>query len=51
MKQYIASYQDDKEKCWDLTIEAGSYGEARKTARRMQKETGRLWSLRMKRKD
>lgn len=48
MRQYIASYQDGRERCWDIILKAENYEEARKEARRKQKEMGRLWSLRLK---
>lgn len=48
MKQYIASYQDSKDECWDIIFDANNYEEARKDARCKQKEMGKLWSLRLK---
>lgn len=46
-KNYIASFQNNKGECWDTTIKSNNYKEAMKEARRMQKEFGKLWSLRM----
>lgn len=48
MKKYIASYQNAKGECWDMTFNANTYEEARRDARRQQKEMGKLWSLRLK---
>ena len=47
MKQYLVSYQNAKGECWDIIINANSYKEARKDARRMQKEMGKLYSVRL----
>ena len=46
-KRYRASYVDKRGDCWDLVIEARNYEDARKDARRAQREYGKLWSLRM----
>jgi hypothetical protein len=48
MKDYIASYQNDKDECWDIVFEAEGYKDARKYARSRQKEMGRLYSVRLK---
>ena len=48
MKQYIASYQNSKDECWDIIFNANSYKEARRDALLKQKEMGKLWSLRLK---
>lgn len=47
MKQYLASYQNAKGECWDIIINANNYEDARKDARRMQKEMGKLYSVRL----
>lgn len=47
MKKYIASYQDKKDQCWDLFINANNWKEAAKEARRQQKEYGKLYSVRL----
>ncbi len=49
MKEYVASYQNEKNECWDIVFESENYKEARKFARSKQKEMGRLYSVRLKR--
>lgn len=49
MKKYIASFQNGKDECWDLVINANSWKEANKEARSQQKEFGKLYSVRLKR--
>lgn len=47
MKTYLASYENGKGECWDLSIKAENYKAALKDARHQQKEYGKLWSLRL----
>lgn len=47
MKSYIASYQDRKGECWDIILSANTWGDALKDARKMKKEYGDLYSLRL----
>ena len=48
MKDYIASYQNGKNECWDIVFEAVDHKSARKYARSQEKEMGRLYSVRLK---
>ena len=47
MKKYIASFTNAQNECWDLVINANTYAEARKEARKAQREYGKLYSVRM----
>lgn len=47
MKKYIASFQNSKDECWDLIINANNYKDALKDARSQQKEMGKLYSVRL----
>lgn len=48
MKQntYIASYQNGKGECWDIYLIEPSWKHADKEARKLQKDFGKLWSVR-----
>lgn len=48
-KEYIASYENGKGECWDVVILASNYKAANVDARHLQREYGKLWSLRLKR--
>ena len=46
-KKYIASYIDKSDRCCDVSISANSWREAHRDAWRMQKEFGKLYSVRL----
>lgn len=47
MKRFIASFQNAKGECWDSVIYSGCYKDALREARKMQKEMGKLYSVRL----
>lgn len=46
-KKYIASYQNEKDECWDLIIFAHNIRDAKKEARSHQKTYGKLYRVKL----